>query len=153
MWQKMRYQTSLVAVAITLMQGCTYPTGDGETARNQSSEVAMKQTAKSVVQYVDATKAAQMLKTDKTIAVLDVRTGWEFKRGHIDGATNVNYLIPGFSSKARQLDPSIRYLVVCKTGHRSTRALSRLEKAGIRQLIHLDEGMDGWKKMGLKVSR
>lgn len=105
-----------------------------------------------MTKHVNATQAAQLLKEDSGIVVLDVRTGWEFKRSHIDGAININYLKFGFRSKVEKLDPTQRVLVHCKSGHRSQRALSRLMRAGIKNLIHLDGGIDAWKQAGLPVS-
>lgn len=132
-----------------MLVACSHPTD----ANDDATGTTMNKIPSTTVTHVDVSEAAELLQSNSDIVVLDVRTGWEYRRGHIDGARNINYLMPGFRSKVRELDPTARYLVLCKSGHRSTRALSILNKAGIKKLIHLDGGMDSWKKAGQAVSR
>jgi len=103
------------------------------------------------VNHVDAQQAADLLKADPDIVVLDVRTGWEYRGGHLADAVNINYLSFAFSSKVAELDPDVTYLVHCKSGHRSARSLKILQEAGIKKLIHLDGGIDAWKSAGQTI--
>jgi len=112
----------------------------------------MAESSSSVI-HVGVQQAADVLETDNEIIVLDVRTPWEYRRGHLNGAVNINYLSLGFRSKIADLDPEATYLVHCKSGHRSERALKSLLKAGIANLIHLDGGIDAWRTAGQSVTR
>jgi len=107
----------------------------------------------SSITHVDVRQAVAMLESNNQIVVLDVRTPWEYRRSHLDGAVNINYLSLGFRSKLSALDPTATYLVHCKSGHRSQRALKSLQKAGIVNLIHLDGGIDAWKTAGQSVAQ
>lgn len=100
-----------------------------------------------VVKYLDAQEAKSLLETNPNIQTLDVRTKGEFNRGHIQGAIHVNYFSPKFKKKLRTLDRLTSYLVHCKSGHRSNRAVKIMQREGFQKIYHLDGGYDAWKKI------
>lgn len=82
-----------------------------------------------------------------TPIVVDIREPREYHRGHIPQAES----IPMFKliSDPDQL-PQIRQVVlVCRTGRRSTRAISALNQKGFSNLRILDGGMVAWENDGL----
>ena len=89
----------------------------------------------------------------KLIAVIDVRTPEEFAESHLKGAQNVDIASPDFAKNLAKLDPSNTSLVHCAAGGRSTRSLSVLEKLGFKSIIHLDGGLNSWKKAGLPLEK
>lgn len=103
--------------------------------------------------HVDATEAAALLKEADGIVVLDVRTPWEFRRGHLAGARNVNALSPRFGARLDELDPADVYLVHCRSGHRSGRVPRMLAERGVETVYHLDGGLNAWRRAGLPVVR
>lgn len=108
------------------------------------------------VKHVDAAAAAKVLEEaaktpEKKVTVLDVRTPEEFASGHIKGAQNVDIASPDFAKDLARLDPAKTYLVHCAAGGRSTRSLSILSKLGFKSVMHLDGGLNGWKKAGLPL--
>lgn len=104
------------------------------------------------VRHVSVDEAAALLARDPSIVVIDVRTGGEYRRGHIAGARNINYFSLNFSKRMKDLDPSAAYLVHCKSGHRSGRAAPIMINAGISTVIHMDGGFDAWKDAGHPVA-
>ena len=114
--------------------------------------------AAAAVKHVEAPEAAKLLaeaakSPAKPIAVIDVRTPEEFAEGHLKGAQNVDIASPDFAKNLAKLDPSKTYLVHCASGGRSTRSLSVLEKLGFKSIIHLDGGLNSWKKAGLPLEK
>lgn len=103
--------------------------------------------AVSPVKYVSASEAQALLQANPDIQVLDVRTNGEYKRAHINGAIRINYFSTKFKKKLRALDKTKSYLVHCKSGHRSNRAVKAMQKLGFINIIHLDGGYDAWKKL------
>lgn len=101
----------------------------------------------SSVQYVSAIEAKSLLAMHPDILILDVRTHGEHKRAHIDGAIQINYFSPRFKTKLRALNRNQTYLVHCKSGHRSNKAVKTMQKLGFENIIHLDGGFDAWKKL------
>ncbi len=105
------------------------------------------------VQHVNAEEAAQILELDSSIRVLDVRTGFEYRRGHIEGASNVNYYSFSFKKQLDALDKNITWLVHCKVGVRSGKTIPLMKKSGFVSIIHLDGGLDTWKDAGLPLTK
>ena len=103
------------------------------------------------VRDVSATEAAEILKNDPEIRVLDVRTGFEFNRGHIEDAVNFNYYSRKFKAKLNTLDKNVTWLVHCRTGVRSGKTLPLMKAAGFTNVIHLQDGIVDWTKSGLAV--
>ena len=114
--------------------------------------------AASAVQHLDAPAAAKVLEKaaktpEKSIAILDVRTPEEFASGHLKGAQNLDIASADFQKNLAKLDPSKTWLVHCAAGGRSTRTLGLLNKLGFKSIIHLDGGLNGWKKAGLPLEK
>lgn len=101
------------------------------------------------VKDVSAREAQQLLESDKSVQVIDVRTLEEFKDGHIAGAVCVDVMDDGFEAKLAQLDKGKVYLVHCRSGARSRRALKVFKKLGFGEVYHLHQGMEGWQQQGL----
>ena len=85
-------------------------------------------------------------KGNADFVVLDVRTPAEFAAGALPGATNLDIQAKDFESRLGRLDRGKSYLVYCRSGNRSTRAVQAMEKMGFRSIYHMTEGMLGWEK-------
>ncbi|MCA6423239.1 MAG: thioredoxin fold domain-containing protein [Flavobacterium sp.] len=96
------------------------------------------------VQTVDVTAFAEKLKATDKAQLLDVRTPEEFKSGHIENATNVNWNSNDFVSKAENYDKSKPVFVYCKIGGRSVQAANRLAELGFKEIYNLDGGIMKW---------
>ena len=94
-----------------------------------------------------------MLKKNKDIVVLDVRTPEEFKAGHIPGAKNIDFNSDDFSKKLGELDKGKSYLVHCAAGGRSSRALKVLEEQKLGPVYHLNNGFKAWQSAGKPVEK
>ena len=78
--------------------------------------------------------------------VLDVRTPEEFADGHVSGAVNVNVMASDFESRLDALNRGKTYVVYCRTGNRSAKAVQVMERLGFRSVYHMFEGIVGWQK-------
>jgi phage shock protein E len=72
--------------------------------------------------------AAELLPANTLL--IDVRTPAEFAEGHLDGAINVPVELPTFTAQVALLDPSMDYLVYCRTGRRAEIAIDYMETLG-----------------------
>lgn len=77
--------------------------------------------------------------------LIDVRSPEEFAAFHFAGAVNYNYLGRDFLEQIEALDPAVTYLVYCRSGRRSVRASTLMRNAGIRNIIHLDGGINAYE--------
>lgn len=83
---------------------------------------------------------------DAEFVILDVRTPEEFAEGHVSGAANVNVMAPDLESRLGALSRGKTYLVYCRTGNRSAKAVQAMERLGFRSVYHMFEGIVGWQK-------
>jgi rhodanese-related sulfurtransferase len=99
---------------------------------------------------VEAKEAAALLQDLDRLAVLDVRTEKEFRDGHIAGATRIDFLKDDFRERvSSELDPNKAYLVHCRSGSRSSRAVEVLRDLGFEKVYHMSGGMLAWQEAGL----
>ncbi|HWU40170.1 MAG TPA: rhodanese-like domain-containing protein [Candidatus Acidoferrum sp.] len=80
--------------------------------------------------------------------VLDVRTPQEFAEGHLPSGVNLNLMTPDFGRRLAAMDRSKTYLVYCRTGNRSAKAIQIMERLGFQSVNHMYEGIVGWQKKG-----
>ena len=63
------------------------------------------------------------------VVLLDVRTPQEFRGERIPGAVLIDYLSATFREELGRMDRGKRYLVYCRTGSRSDKAVSALDSS------------------------
>ncbi len=81
---------------------------------------------------------------EASFIVLDVRTPGEFAGGHLPGAINIDALSKDFENRLGTLDRAKSYLVYCRSGNRSRRAIADMTRMGFSSLFHMPSGMQGW---------
>lgn len=82
----------------------------------------------------------------KNTVVLDVRTPEEYKAGFIGNAVNYNVMDSvAFVNTITSLDKEKKYLLYCKSGRRSGKALVMMKNMGFRRVHHLKGGVTEWK--------
>jgi len=88
---------------------------------------------------------------DPHFVVLDVRTPGEFAGGHLKEALNIDIKAPDFADRLDKLDKSNAYLVYCRGGVRSLRAMGLMKDKGFKQVYDLEGGILKWQDAGLPV--
>lgn len=84
----------------------------------------------------------QLMNEHKPVRVLDVREVEEVKVGKIANAWHIP--LPLLEFRMNELDKSKEYIVVCRSGGRSSMAARLLEKYGYN-VINMTGGMMEWK--------
>ena len=85
--------------------------------------------------------------------ILDVRTGTEFRNGHLKDAVLIDFMAKDFDEKVKALDKSKTYLVHCQVGGRSAKACAKLDKMGFTNVINLEGGYKAWEKAGKPIEK
>lgn len=62
--------------------------------------------------------------------IVDVRTPAEFAEGHLEGAVNIDIQAGDFTTQLEPLDRHAHYVVYCKSGNRSARAVNIMDSSG-----------------------
>jgi len=127
-------------VASLPLAGCT-----GETEADSNDTTQKIAPASSNIRDISIDEANALLTAEEGAVVLDVRTPAEFEAGHIDGAVNADFLGDDFAKSIADLDRDTTYILHCKSGSRSTRAVEVLKSEGFTSVAHLTDGYDGWK--------
>lgn len=102
---------------------------------------------------IDSKEAYGLIKADSNIAILDVRTAKEFADGHVAGAVNIDVNQTDFAQKIDQLDRSKTYIVYCRLGRRSRKAVGIMAAKGFKNLYNVSDGFVGWNKNGLPFEK
>lgn len=135
MWTR---RAVLLATVLAVFLGATAPL----IAGTRITEVTVNQ----------ARELIQQRARDAEFVILDVRTPEEFAQGHLSGAVNVNLMGPDFERRLGALDKAKIYLVYCRTGNRSAKAIQIMGWLGFRSVYHMFEGIVGWQKKGFPLS-
>lgn len=102
---------------------------------------------------IDSKEAYGLIKADSDIAILDVRTAKEFADGHVAGAVNIDVNQTDFAQKIDELDRSKTYIVYCRSGRRSSKAVGIMAAKGFKNLYNVSDGFVGWNKNGLPFEK
>lgn len=151
---KLKYLLA-ISIGITLLNNTPALYAEEQTSVSTTIEALTHAGVGNVndgVLHISATQTAQLLKNNPDIKVLDVRTQWEYNRGHISDAVQINYYSFGFKNALNTLDKNATWVVHCKSGVRSGNTLSLMKKAGFKSIIHMDDGSDGWRAAKLPIS-
>ena len=110
------------------------------------------QTASGATTRITATELQAMITAKTPLYLLDVRSSQEFRQdGHIADA----HLIPlgELSGKLAQIPQDRTVVCICRSGARSSAALSQLAQAGFTNVRNLSGGMMGWNRANLPTTR
>ena len=80
-----------------------------------------------------------------SLVFLDVSTGKEYRKWHLEEAINIDIFSLKFSEKLNKLDKERTYLVYCKMGARSAAAQKVMIKRGFRKVFNIVGGRDRWQ--------
>ena len=144
---KSTLMTGLVGTILT-QTACTQATTETKPSQEVSQPINALQ-----ISHVDAKGAQTLLTANPDTVVLDIRTPREIKNGYIKGAVFADFYDDDFAQQLTKLDKGAPYLVHCKGGGRSTKALTTMRELGFTNVTHLDGGLDGWKREQLPLTQ
>ena len=98
---------------------------------------SVKKYAVSQAELIDAVKNMNTL-------VIDVRSFLEYKQSHLTPCHNVDVKADDFENKISKYNKSSPYILVCKAGPRSKKALKKMLDLGFDSVGYLEGGIDQW---------
>lgn len=87
-------------------------------------------------------------KDNQGFIIIDVRTPQEFANEHIENALNLDYYSEKFRDELNKLDKEKTYLIYCRSGNRSGKALSIMKELAFREVYNMLGGIIHWKAEG-----
>ena len=147
------FKTPLKPILITTLASAALTMTACGQAKTETKTAPVNVPAGSVLKvgHVDAKGAQALLAAKPETVVLDIRSPKEIEGGFIEGAVFANFFDKDFSEQLTKLDRETPYIVHCKGGGRSTKALTTLSELGFTNVTHMDGGLDGWKSEKLPL--
>ncbi|WP_298039552.1 rhodanese-like domain-containing protein [uncultured Desulfuromonas sp.] len=100
-----------------------------------------------------AKELAKKIKSKQPPTVVDVRSGFEFRSGHVPGALHAPTWRIVLRLAGLPKDKEAAVVVTCEHGPRAQLAKSLLGLAGYRNLDLLEGHMARWRRAGLPVEK
>ncbi len=100
-----------------------------------------------------ATELAQRVKAHSAPPVIDVRSGMEFKLGHIPGAIHAPALKILLKLVRLPQDKNAGLVITCEHGSRAQIAQRLLAAYGYRNTTLLEGHMSDWRKSSLPLEK
>ncbi len=85
--------------------------------------------------------------------IIDVRTPEEFAEGHVEDAIIIDFYSESFRSEVNALDKNKTYLIYCRSGGRSGKALKIMVELGFTEVYNMAGGIVDWKAEGLPTTK
>jgi phage shock protein E len=89
---------------------------------------------------------------DKAGILIDVRTPEEYAEGHLAGSINIDFKAADFRQRIDSLDKKGTYLLYCRSGNRSGKAMDEMKGEGFSGLYNLEGGIEAWKNSHLPIT-
>ena len=102
---------------------------------------------------MESTELADKIARGVPPAVVDVRTGFEFRAGHIPGAINAPIWKILLRLVSLPQDKNTELVVLCELGPRAVMAKALLGFLGYRNITLLDGHMAAWRRSDLPMEK
>lgn len=96
---------------------------------------------------------AERIKSKRAPVVIDVRTGLEFRKGHIPGAIHAPTWRILLRLARIPADRGTELVLTCEHGPRANICKGILESFGYRNVVLLTGHMAGWRHAGLPMDK
>jgi rhodanese-related sulfurtransferase len=102
------------------------------------------------IKNINVNEAEKIIKDTKDVVILDVRTPGEYSEGHLENSMNIDIYSNTFDAEIAKLDKTKTYVVICKSGGRSSNACDKMDKMGFKTLHNVQGGFTAWSGAGKK---
>jgi rhodanese-related sulfurtransferase len=116
--------------------------------------VAGLNAVESIFKTINVTEAKTIIDNNKDnpyFIIIDVRTPEEFTGSHIDKAKNIDFYAKDFKEQINKLDKNKKYLIYCRSGHRSGNAMEIMKKNNFKEVYNVSGGINDWNLKNLPV--
>lgn len=103
--------------------------------------------------HISATELEQLINQGAAPTIIDVRSSYEYRTGHIPGAIHIPFWSALFRVDEINALKDEPVVVYCAHGPRAGFGKFALIRAGYTEVLYLDGHMTGWYKAGLPVEK
>jgi rhodanese-related sulfurtransferase len=101
--------------------------------------------------HISATDLALQINSGTAPVIVDVRSAYEYRKGHIPGAIHMPFWQSFFLADDLTAPGDRPVIVYCQHGPRAVIAKFALRQAGHADVRYLDGHMSGWENAGLPL--
>ncbi|MBT8252947.1 MAG: rhodanese-like domain-containing protein [Flavobacteriaceae bacterium] len=116
-----------------------------KTTSDQSEIEAAPVVITPTIEVLDKPAFKDAIKSGK-VQLVDVRTPEEFAGGHIEKATNIDFLADDFSEAILEVNKDKPVYIYCRSGNRSGQAAQIMQKLGFKTIYDLKGGYLAWSE-------
>ena len=136
--------TALIAGLLLTFGSCT------EAQKDNLNITVQKQTSQASITDVSSKQFWELLNKEDGI-ILDVRTPDETARGHIEGASFIDFYDPGFEQKINLMQKEKPIYIYCRSGLRGSKAAEIMIENGFGVIYNLNGGIGAWADAGFTI--
>ena len=135
---------SILILSLCFIAGCS--------SKNKVSNTIQQSEETKGYENIDGKQTEKLLNSDKDVLIIDVRSEYEYEKGHLLNAINLPY-DDDFKSELNEI---IDYkdkivLVYCRSGNRSEKAAVKLVDNGFKNVKNVTDGVDEYDYKLVKV--
>ncbi len=134
--------TGALVIGVVLTGGCA----------GQETATLNQETPTQIIEDITPAQAFDLIQDNQNnpdFVIIDVRTSEEFTEGQIENATNLDFYAKIFRDELDNLDKNKTYLIYCRSGARSGKALNIMAELRFEEVYNMSGGIIGWKAEGL----
>lgn len=131
---------SLIVVAYTFPQD------------HNPEHVEITENSKSNIFNVSANQFQDLISKGDGI-ILDVRTKGETNRGHLIGASFIDFYDADFEMKINLMQKDNPIYIYCQSGSRSYKAAQIMARNGFKSIYNLNGGIRNWNDEGMEMTK
>ena len=127
--------TGALVIGVVLASGCT------------GSQTITQDTPARIIEDITPQAAFTLIQENQDkpdVVILDVRTPIEFGAGYIENAILIDYYSKTFRDELDNLDKNKTYLIYCRSGGRSGRALDMMAELRFKEVHNILGGILAW---------
>ena len=135
---------SILILSLGFIAGCS--------SKNKVSNTIQQSEETKGYENIDGKQTEKLLNSDKDVLIIDVRSEYEYEKGHLLNAINLLY-DDDFKSELNEIidykDKTV--LVYCRSGNRSEKAAVKLVDNGFKNVKNVTDGVDEYDYKLVKV--
>lgn len=137
--------TVLLAIGIGVTGGCV----------GNETYTSVQETPTQIIENTTPQQACTLIQDNENnpnFLIIDVRTPEEFADGRIDNTINLDYYSETFRDELNKLDKNKTYLIYCRSGNRSGKALIIMKELNFTEVYNMSGGILEWIAEGLPTT-
>ena len=136
---------SILILSLGFIAGCS--------SKNKGNNTIQQSEETKGYENIDGKQTEKLLNSDKDVLIIDVRSEYEYEKGHLLNAINLPYDDDDFKSELNEIidykDKTV--LVYCRSGNRSEKAAVKLVDNGFKNVKNVTDGVDEYDYKLVKV--